>query len=434
MANSSILTQLILIVFLTAVNAFFAASEIAIVSVDPKKLKRQSEAGDTKALQLLELTEKPSKFLSTIQVGITFAGFFSSASAAVGISDVLGNTLSQLGVPFASKIAFIGVTLLLSYFVLIFGELVPKRIALQDANRFARLAVSPITWIAKIMNPFVILLSLSTNFIIRILGFKTDRVEANITLEEIKSLLEVGEEQGVIESIEKNMMTSIMTFDNKLADDIMTARPDVFMLEIQTPYTKAVDGLLNHPFSRIPVYQDNRDNIIGILYLRDLCAHALKNNNAPTSLAHLIRPPYRVPERININDLFIDMQAKRQHMALLIDQHGGFSGIVTLEDLLEEIVGQIDDEFDLNTPMIEAIDKNSFLASGKTSIKELNQVLHTNFDAFSESYDTLSGLLIHTVGHLPNSKKIDVIIDSYRYEAIDTSDQRIIKVKIHRSI
>lgn len=430
MNNASILPQLILIVILTLINAFFAASEIAIVSMDQKKLKQKSTDGDEKSKLLVALVDRPSRFLSTIQVGITFAGFFSSASAAVGISDELSGVLESLGIPFAYNISFITVTVLLSYFVLIFGELVPKRIALQDAEKFARLAVTPLTWISKIMYPFVSFLTISTNFIIRLLGFKTDLVEERITLEEIKSLIEVGEEQGVIEAIEKDMITSIMTFDNKLAKEIMTARPDVFMIEVNTPFSGFIGDMIENQYSRIPVYEDTSDKIVGVLYQKDLFKILAQDQHEPIHLKALLRPGFFVPERKNINDLFIEMQNTNQHLALLIDQYGGFSGIVTMEDLLEEIVGNIEDEYDSDTPDIFQLDSGDFKARGKVSIKELNRMLHSNFDESSTSFDTLGGMLIHELGYIPSKNGTSVSVGAYTFTIEKISDNKIEYVSI----
>jgi len=409
MVDNSIGTQLLLILILTMINGFFAATEIAFVSLDKNKLKRKAEDGDKKSKLLLEILGKPSRFLSTIQVGITFAGFFSSASAAVGISGRFGAYLSGIGIPFAENLAFIGITLLLSYFVLVFGELVPKRIALQSADKFSRIAVKPISIIAKIMKPFVSFLSLSTNTVVRILGYNTEGVEEEITLEGIKSIIEVGEEQGVIETTEKDMINSIMSFDNKLALEIMTARTDIFMIDINKPVEDFSQEILNLKYSRIPVYENNRDNIIGILYLKDLLPLLSRKKIEDINIRNLLRKAYFVPERKKINQLFVDMQKSKNHIAILIDQHGGFSGIVTMEDLLEEIVGEIEDEYDIDGFPVKIIDNQNFVAEGNTSIKEINKILDTEINEFSQEFDTLSGFLIHQLQRIP-IKGLDEIV------------------------
>ncbi len=426
MVDNSVGTQLILILILTIINGFFAATEIAFVSLDKNKLRQKSEDGDKKSELLLGILGKPSRFLSTIQVGITFAGFFSSASAAVGISGKLGAYLSSFGVPFAKNISFIGITLLLSYFVLVFGELVPKRIALQSTEKFSRIAVKPISVIAKIMKPFISLLSFSTNTVVRILGYNTEGVEEEITLEEIRSIIEVGEEQGVIETTEKDMINSIMSFDNKLAEEIMTARTDIFMIDINRPISDFTKEILNLKYSRIPVYEDTKDNIIGILYLKDLIPHLSSKEMEEINIRKLLRKAYFVPERKKINQLFVEMQKSKSHIAILIDQYGGFSGIVTMEDLLEEIVGEIEDEYDIDGFPVKIIDKDNYLAEGNTSIKEINRILNTDIEEFSQDYDTLSGFLIHELQRIP-IKGIDEVV---KYENIEFRIKEIDNNKI----
>ncbi|MDW7669942.1 MAG: hemolysin family protein [Bacillota bacterium] len=421
-----------LILILTIINGFFAATEIAFVSLDKNKLRQKSEDGDKKSELLLDILGKPSRFLSTIQVGITFAGFFSSASAAVGISGKLGAYLSSIGVPFAKNISFIGITLLLSYFVLVFGELVPKRIALQSADKFSRIAVKPISVIAKIMKPFISLLSFSTNTVARILGYSTEGVEEEITLEEIRSIIEVGEEQGVIETTEKDMINSIMSFDNKLGSEVMTSRTDTFMIDINRPIKDFTKEIFSLKYSRIPVYEENKDNIIGILYLKDLIPHLRSKEIEEIDIKKLLRKAYFIPERKKINQLFVEMQKSKSHIAILIDQYGGFSGIVTMEDLLEEIVGEIEDEYDVDGFPVKIIDKDNYLAEGNTSIKEINRILNTDIDELSQDYDTLSGFIIHELQRLP-IKGIDEVVKheniEFKIKEIDNNKIKEVLIK-----
>lgn len=400
-SNSSFLSQIILIVILTLINAFFSGSEMAIVSVNKKKLRRMGKEGNKKANILLKVLNEPSKFLSTIQVGITFAGFLSSASAAVGISDDLGKILTDMGIPFGKNIAFIGVTVILSYIILVFGELVPKRIALQHSEKFAMVAIKPISIFSKIMKPFVAFLSISTNAVLSILGVKSEGVEEKITLEEIKSLVEVGHEQGLINPVEREMLDSVIAFDNKIAEEIMTARTEVFMIDIDDPLDVYLDDMLELKHSRIPVYKEDIDNIIGILYLKDFILEAYRVGFKDIDISNIIRPAYFVPEYKNINELFLELQAVKNHFAILIDEYGGFSGIVTMEDLIEEIMGDIDDEYDHDEPDIKRINDYTFLARGSISIKELNSTLDTKLSENSDFYDTLGGLIIYLLGYIP---------------------------------
>lgn len=430
-SGAPIVAQLMLIVILTLVNAFFAASEMAMVSVDKKKLNVQAEDGNKKAKALLKLLKEPSKFLSIIQVGITFAGFFSAGSAAVGLSDDLGIFLSSYKVPFAKDIAFISVTLILSYFTLVFGELVPKRIALQNAEKFSMFAVKTVSIVAKVMGPFVSFLSFSTNAILRLMGISTVGVEEKITLEEIRSMVEVGQEQGVINSIEREMIDSVIGFDDKLAEEIMTARTEVFMIDLEDPIEEYMTELLELKYSRIPVYKGDTDDIVGILYLKDFLLESYKVGFTNVDIKKILRPAYFIPERKNINELFNELQAKKKHMAILIDEYGGFSGIVTMEDLIEEIVGDIDDEYDHDEPDIKIIDEQNFIAKGAISIKELNSNLGTHLDEDSEDYDTLGGFLIDLIGYIPtDGEKVHIDFENIEFDIEEVNEKRIQLVKI----
>ena len=426
--------KLVLIFVLTLVNAFFAASEMAMVSVDRIRLINKAEEGDKKARLLLDILKEPSRFLSTIQVGITFAGFFSSASAAVSISTALGGRLEALGVPFGKDIAFVGITLILSYIMLVIGELVPKRIALNHAERFAMLAVRPISMVAKVMHPFVTFLSLSTNAILRLLGVSQEGVEAKVTLEEISSMVEVGHEQGFINPVEREMIKSVISFDDKLAEEIMTARTEVYMIDADDRIEDYIDDLLSLKYSRIPVYEEDIDNIVGILYLKDYLLEAYKSGFLNVDIKAILRPAYFVPERKNINDLFLELKNTRKHMAVLIDEYGGFSGIVTMEDLIEEIMGDIDDEYDHDDPDVKLLDKDTYIARGSVSIKELNSRLEIELDEETEDYDTLGGFIIHHLGYIPDDgDKPELTISDLSFRVESVEDKRVVAVRISKS-
>lgn len=429
--NGSIFWQLILIFILTMINAFFAAAEMAIVSVDKKKISTKAKEGSKKAQMLLELLKEPSRFLSTIQVGITLAGLFSSASAAVGISEKLGGVLERLGIPFGQDIAFIGITILLSYIILVFGELVPKRIALQKSERFSIFAIKPISILSKIFRPFISFLSFSTNAVLSILGFKNELVEEKVTLEEIRSLVKVGQEQGLINPIEREMIDSVISFDDKTAEEIMTARTEVFMIDADEPINDQLEDIMELNYSRIPVYEEDVDNIIGILYLKDFLLEAYKVGFEKVNIKDILRPAYFVPEYKSINDLFLEMQSQRQHMAVLIDEYGGLSGIVTMEDLVEEIVGDIEDEYDFDEPEITKIDDNSYYVNGSISVEDLNDALHLELEENLEAYDTLGGLLIYLLGYIPNDgDKVFLEHKNIKFYIEEVSERRIQLVRI----
>lgn len=428
---NSLIFQFILILILTLINAFFSASEMAIVSLNKNKIKVLAEEGNKNAILIERLLQEPTKFLSTVQVGITLASFFSSASAATGISNVFGNSLETLNIPYAHEISLIVVTIILSYITLVFGELLPKRLALQNSQKIAMYAVKPIMLISKITIPFVKLLSISTNFLIRLFNINSKNLEEKVSKEEIKSLVDVGQEHGVINETEKDMINSIFEFDDKLAKEVMTPRTNVYMINIDDCANTYLNSLLNEKYSRIPIFQENIDNIIGILYMKDFLCEAYKVGFDNVNLRNILHTPYFVPEMKNIDELFKELQISRKHMAILIDEYGGFSGIVTIEDLIEEVMGDIGDEFDDEEILLKNISKNTFLASGLISINELNEKLHINLDSESDDYDTLGGFIIKLIGYIP--KKDDDCIVNYKniiFKIKEVNKKRIVKVEI----
>ena len=426
----SLVSQFILILVLTLLNSFFASAEMAIVSVNRNRIKMLADDGNKKASLLVDLLEEPNKFLSTIQVGITLAGFFSSASAATGISEVIGASLSQLGIPYAQSISIIVITIILSYFTLVFGELVPKRIALQKSEQIAMLSVRPIVFVFKFAKPFVKLLSLSTNVLLRVIGMSDTDLEEKVSREEIKSLVDAGEEYGVINQIEKEMINSIFDFDDKLAKEVMTPRTEVYMINSQLPLS--IEELLEENYSRIPVYEGDMDNIIGILYLKDFLHEAYQVGFENVDIKKLLHRPYFVPECKNIDQLFKELQKSKNHLAVLIDEYGGFSGIVTIEDLIEEVMGDINDEYDDDDPVIRKIDNDTYMVNGLISIKELNDKLHLNLDEETEDYDTLGGFLINQIDYIPSeTEECMVEYENLVFKIECVKDKRIEMVKIH---
>ena len=426
----SLVSQFILILVLTLLNAFFASAEMAIVSVNRNRIKMLADDGDKKASLLADLLEEPNKFLSTIQVGITLAGFFSSASAATGISEVIGASLSQLGIPYAQSISLVVITIILSYFTLVFGELVPKRIALQKSEQMAMLSVRPIVFVSKFAKPFVKLLSLSTNLLLRVIGMSDTDLEEKVSREEIKSLVDAGEEYGVINQIEKEMINSIFDFDDKLAKEVMTPRTEVYMINSKLPLS--IEELLEENYSRIPVYEGDMDNIIGILYLKDFLHEAYQVGFENVDIKKLLHRHYFVPECKNIDQLFKELQKSKNHLAVLIDEYGGFSGIVTIEDLIEEVMGDINDEYDDDDPVIRKIDNDTYIVNGLISIKELNDKLQLNLDEETEDYDTLGGFLINQIDYIPSeTEECMVEYENLLFKVQCVKDKRIETVKIH---
>lgn len=421
-------SQIIIVIILTAINAFFAATEMAIVSVNRNKIKILAEDGNKKAKALLKLLEEPTKFLSTIQVAITLSGFFQSGTAATGLAPYIGGYLSKLGIPSAATVAFFLITILLSYTTLVFGELVPKRFAMQRSEKIALGCIGPVAVIAKIALPFVKLLSFSTNLVLHLLGVKTEGIEEQVSKEEIRSLVEVGEETGVFNETEKDMINSIFLFDDKLAKEVMTPRTEVFAVDASLPIASYVEEMLRNMYSRIPVYENDIDNVIGILYMKDFMAEAYRVGFDEVDIRKIIQQPYFVPERKNIDVLFKELQESKKHIAILVDEYGGFSGIVTIEDLIEEILGEIEDEFDNEAPDIIKLEDNVYEIKGILHINDLNEELSLDFDAGSEEYDTVSGLIIDLLGHIPELGQEDVAYENYIFHISEVKENRIEKV------
>ncbi|MDD4122166.1 MAG: hemolysin family protein [Eubacteriales bacterium] len=428
----SLAVQLLFLALLILVNAFFASAEMAIVSVNMNRIRILAQEGNKKAKQLLKLYEEPNKFLSTIQVAITLAGFLASAVAATSMSDDIGSFLAHFGIPYATQTAIVLVTLALSYVTLVLGELYPKRIALQYAEKISMFCIRPITFVAKISKPFVWLLSASVALLLRITGVKATNIEEQYSEEEIRSLLEVGQETGLIKETGKEMITSIFEFDDKLAYEVMTPRTDVYMININDNLPDYVDEMLEERFARVPVYERDIDNIIGILYLKDYIIAARKQGFENVDIKSLIRKPYLVPESKKIDDLFRELQETKVHIAILIDEYGGFSGIVTIEDLIEEVMGDIEDEDEEIEAKLEKIDENTYLIDGQYYIDDLNDELLLNLE--SEEHETIGGLVIDLLGEIPDEDETEqriIELDNLTFKIESVKDRRIDKVKIY---
>ena len=423
--GGSLLLQFIVIVALTGINAFFSSAEMAIVSINKNKLKILVEEGNKKAIMLENLMKEPSKFLSTIQVGITLAGFFASASAATGLSQYLSIYLRKLGIPYSGQISMILITFVLSYITLVFGELIPKRIALKSSEKIALSSVGTIVTVSKIFSPFVKFLTFSTNIVLTALKMKEDNIEEKVSKEELRSLVEVGREHGIINEVEKEMIENIIEFDEKVAREIMIPRTKVFLIDKNISVDELFEKKEVEVYSRIPVYEDEADNIVGILFMKDLMIEAYRKGFQNVKLPEIMQEAYFVPETKNVNELFNEMQSEKKHIAILIDEYGGFSGIVTLEDLIEEVMGNISDEFDADDSSIKKLSANKYLINGELSLNDLNDYFHIELE--SKHYDTLSGLLIEHMGYIPEDDEDvePIIIDEISFKPKRVKDKKI---------
>ena len=427
---AKILAQIMILILLTLVNAFFSCAEMAMVSVNKNRIKRLMEEGKKNAKLVHRFLEEPTKFLSTIQVAITLAGFFSSATAATGLSHPLGQWLVKMNVPYGKQMSLIIVTLILSYFTLVFGELVPKKIALQKPETISMFCVKPIKMISRIASPFIKLLTFSTYIITKPFGMDEGNTEEILSREELKTLVSEGQAHGVLNKKEKEMINSIMEFDDKTAKEIMTPRINVFAVDMAEPKEEYLKELLNTKYSRIPVYEEDVDNIIGILFMKDFFKEAVKYGYNKVDIKAILRKPYLVPESKIARDLFRELQQSKKQIAVLIDEYGGFSGIVTMEDLVEEVMGDIEDEYDPVSYKIKKLDDSTYMIDGLVTSEEVCNRLDLHL--FSDNYDTISGYLIEHIGSIPKEHEERTLeIDNLVFKLESVKHKRIDKVKLY---
>ncbi len=423
--TGSIIYQITILIILTAINAFFAGSEMAVVSVNKIKIHRLVEDGNKKAKLIESLSEDSTKFLSTIQVAITLAGFASSAFAANSISQELAKFMAARGIPYSLSISNVLITVLLAYFNLVLGELVPKRIALQYAERFSLFCVKPIWMLSKILSPFIQLLSLSTNGLLKLLGLHHENLEADVSEEEIKSMIETGTETGVFNDIEKEMITSIFSFDDKKVREVMVTRQDMIAVDLQVPVKEYIDELLASRHSRIPVYEDNIDDIIGIVSMKDFAIKAKeKGSFYDVDVRELIKPAYFISENMKTDAVFKEMQRTNHKVAIIVDEYGGVSGMVTMEDLIEEIVGDIYEDYEEVEVPIRQLSKDCYELMGSALLSDINEELHTKLES---ECDTISGYLISLLDYIPTQEKCPITIeDQTASYVIEEARERVI--------
>jgi Hemolysins and related proteins containing CBS domains len=427
---------------LIALNAFFASAEMAMISLNPNKLRKLVEDGDKKAVELLRMVETPSGFLSTIQIGITLAGYLGSAFAAENFSDKLVAWFMKFEFVTAPEkilntVAVIGITIVLSYLTLVFGELVPKRIAMQKPLEIAKMSAGVIRGVALVMKPVIWLLTVSTNLLLRMLRMKVEAEDETVTEEEIRFMVDVGEESGSIDLDEKEMIENIFELDNKIARDVMTHYKDVAAISLDMTDAEIFDLIAQTEYSRFPVYEGDINNVAGILITKEFLLHRTLNDNTP--LAGIVRNPVHfVPETIHIDDLFRDMQSKKQHFAVVVNEYGETKGIVTMEDLIEEIVGNIYDESDTQEdeePGIEKIADNVWKISGNAPIEDVIDTLEIDEDDIpaNRRYDTLGGLVFSQLQTIPEDGTIfDITVSNLNIHIEKFENKRVISAIVSR--
>lgn len=427
--------QTLVLFALIAINAFFAAAEMALISLNDTKIKVMADEGLKKAQQLLTILSTPTEFLSTIQIGITLAGFLASAIASVSFSEGLIEWLQHwlpLSTDLLRSIVMVALTLVLSYVSLVFGELVPKRIAMNHAESIAFAVSGTLLVISKLTQPFVHLLTFSTKTVLRLLGMNPDQQPEEVTEEEIRMMVDVGEEKGTIRETEKEMINNVFEFDNKEAQDIMTHRTDVVGLSISAPLDQIKEILFEQQYTRFPVYENDIDHIVGMIHLKDLLKYMDGSDKTSFNLSKIMRKPYFVPESKKLDELFFELQKNRTHFAVVIDEYGGTAGIVTIEDLIEEILGEIEDEYDVDEKEITQIGALTYDVLGSVDLEDLEEVAHLGLALEDfEDYDTLSGLLVSQLGRIPlDHETIDLVYRDVHFKVLKIEDKVISKVRI----
>lgn len=426
-------TKILVLIILTLLNAFFAAAEIAYISLNDAKIDKQAKEGNKKAKSIKKMLKDPSKFLATIQIGITLAGFLSSAFASESFASVLAPILNKL-IPQVSlavwnSISIILITIILSYFTLIFGELVPKRLAMRNSEKIAFGTITIIRGISVVMLPFVNFLTWSTNIVSKLFGVTGDEEEI-VTEEEIRMMIDVGEEKGTIDKDEKEMLNNIFEFDDKVISEIMIPRTEIFAVDINDTISEAIEEMEsnNNRYSKIPVYDETIDEIKGILYVKDI---VVSQKSKSTKVKNLMKDAYYVSESKSVKETFTELRQNKKQMAIIIDEYGGTSGIVTIEDILEEIVGEIYDEYDEVIEKYKKVNDKIYILSGSLATYEVEKILGITIP--EGEYDTLSGYLTEELGRIPEEKEKPIIkTEKVDYHVEKSKDKRIVRVKAYK--
>lgn len=410
--SQSLLLQFVILLILTLFNAFFSASEMALVSLNRSKVEQKAEEGDKRYRRLLDVLENPNNFLSTIQVGITFISLLQGASLSASLGHVISGWLGNSAT--ARTAGSIIALIFLTYVSIVLGELYPKRIAMNLKDRLAIVSAPIIIFLGKIVSPFVWLLSASTNLLSRITPMTFDDADEKMTRDEIEYMLTNSEETLDAEEIE--MLQGIFSLDEMMAREVMVPRTDAFMIDINNDAQSNIEGILSQNFSRVPVYDDDKDRVVGVLHTKCLLEAGFKTGFDTIDLRKILQEPLFVPETIFVDDLLKALRNTQNQMAILLDEYGGVAGLVTLEDLLEEIVGEIDDETDTAEQFVREIDENIYIVLGTMTLNEFNDYFETELE--SDDVDTIAGYYLTGVGSIPNQE------EKVAYE-VDSKDKHI---------
>ncbi len=395
--------QLLLQLLLIAVNAFFAATEIAVISLNEKKVKAKAEDGDKKAVKMLKMIEEPTRFLSTIQIGITLAGFLGSAFAADNFAERLSAYItkvfevSEKSISAINSLSVIVITLILSFFTLVLGELVPKRVAMRNKEKLAELFCGSISFLAGLLRPIIWLLTVSTNTVLRICGIDPNEKEESVSEEDIVLMLDAGADEGTINEDDIEYIKNVFKLDRMTAEDVMTPRKAMVTIDNETTDEEILRIIEEEGYSRMPVMDDENDKIIGIFYVRD---YLLKRTNKGFKRKSVIQQPVFVPESIHLDILFKDMQKQRFHMAVVVNEYGEASGIVTMEDILEELVGEIWDELDEEVQQFTMVDENNYVVMTNVLVEEFWEYFDLEGEIETDA-TTINGLITEEADAIP---------------------------------
>jgi putative hemolysin len=429
------LGEILFLVFLTFLEGFFVAAEIALVSVRRSRIDQLVEEGGASARRVRRLIDDPGRFLAVSQIGLTMIGFFASAFAAVSLVDRLQALLETFGLDSgaAGGTALIVVTIILALFTIIFAELIPKSIALASPERFALVLARPIDWLSRALGPLVTVMSGITRWVTRSIGVDMNQ-EASISADELRLIVERGGEQGVLEAEEEQMINAVIELGERRVHEVMVPRVAIASVDADATLEQAIDLIVEVGHSRIPIYHDSIDEIVGILYAKDLLPY-LKHDAGPRPpLRKLLRPPVLVPESMTVDDLLHEFQRRKVHIAVVLDEYGGTAGLVTIEDLLEEIVGEIQDEYDVEEPMVVRLSEHEARVDGRADVDELLELFDLDMELEdAEEYDTVGGLVYHRIGGVPApGDSIDV--DGLRLTVESTDGRRVGKVLVTRQL
>ena len=426
--------ELLVIAVLVLLNAVFVAAEIALVTVRRTRVDQLVEEGRRGARRVRALTEQPGRFLAVIQLGITFIGFlaaaFAGSSMTQGLRDVF--RAAPAIAPYADVLALLIVTALLSFVTIVFGELVPKTLALAHPERFALSLARPVDFMGRVLRPIVWVLERVTEAVNRLLGVG-DTDQHQISTEELKLLVERGGEQGILEAEEEQMINAVIELGDRRVHEVMVPRIAIVALPATATLPDAIDRIIDQGHSRVPVYEESVDEVVGILYAKDLLPFLKDGTEERTSVRALLRTPVFVPESMSIDDLLHEFQRRKVHIAIVLDEYGGTAGLVTIEDLLEEIVGEIQDEYDVHEePMIERLSEDEARVDGRAAVDDLAELWDTQLGLEDEDeYDTVGGLIYHRIGGVPNPGD-EIHVDGLHLTVESTDGRRVGKVLVRR--